>query len=457
MVSLLVLIRFVVLETHDIRQFMQSLDKKELVDSEAKNAGILPGGWPIRGGFATYICGYDLCKSVCLGMTAMRSVLFGFLVAAGSAVAVGFGLPEAARAETRLDWDPERTWVFAVGILEWEHPEIYASFPAAMKNRRDAQLVKYFKEVGVPTKQIKYLQDSAATKERIQREFQALLDQTDKGDLLVFYFAGHGSRDSDSGETWLANYDADNKDNSAWNVRSIFKAIDKHFSGNRVLLLADCCHSGAVYEECRRRNRDDGDEELAYAALTSSYSHNSSTGNWTYSDSVLAGLRGESQVDLNHDGIIELNEIAEYTDLELAFLEGQKSMFFAAPAFPRAAKLAEVEDELVPRIGQRVEVESKGKWYRAKIIDVDSDQAQIHYAGYGDNWNEWVGPERMRPYQPAQFAAGDKVEVEWNQDHKWYPATILKAWYGLHLVHYDNYDSSVDEWVGPGAIRLRTK
>ena len=62
------------------------------------------------------------------------------------------------------------------------------------------------------------------------------------------------------GETWFANYDAGNSNDSAWNIRSIFTAIDKHFSGNRVLLLADCCHSGALYEECRRRNRDDGDE-----------------------------------------------------------------------------------------------------------------------------------------------------------------------------------------------------
>jgi hypothetical protein len=326
-----------------------------------------------------------------------------------------------------------------------------------MKNRRDAQIVKYFKDAGVPAKHITYLKDTAATKERIQHDFRTLLDQTDKGDLLIFYFAGHGSRDSDSGETWFANYDAGNSNASAWNVRSIFKAIDGHFSGNRVLLLADCCHSGALYEECRRRNRDDGDHELAYAALTSSYSHNTSTGNWTYSDSVLAGLRGESQVDLNHNGVVELNEIAQYTDLELAFLEGQKSMFFAAPAFPRAAKLAEVEDELVPRIGQRVEVEYKEKWYRAKVIDVDGDQTQVHYAGYDDSWNEWVGPERLRPYQPAQFGEGDKVEVEWSQDRKWYPATIVKAWYGLHLVHYDNYDSSSDEWVGPGAVRLRSE
>jgi len=365
--------------------------------------------------------------------------------------------PASAWAKTNLAWDPNHTWVFAVGILEWKHSDIYPSFPAAMTNRRDAQLVNYFKAAGVPARQIGYLQDSAATRVAIQQALVSLLDNTDEGDLLVFYFAGHGSRDSESGETWFANYDAGNAEDSAWNIKSIFQAIDNHFSGNRVLMLADCCHSGALYEECRRRNCNDGDDELAYAALTSSYSHNTSTGNWTYTESLLSGFRGESQVDLNHDGYVELNELAQYTDLELAFLEGQKSMFFAAPAFPRAAKLAEVEDELVPRVGQRVEVEYKGRWYRAKIIDVDGDQTEVHYAGYDDSWNEWVGPARLRPYQPAQFAEGEKVEVEWNQDKKWYPATILKAWYGLHLVHYDGYDSTSDEWVGPGAVRRRAR
>src|SRR4051812_5073940 len=324
-------------------------------------------------------------------MPTMQPLRNRFIIAVFALVAVSLIASQSACAKAKLDWNPDHTWVFAVGILEWEHGDIYPSFPAAMKNRRDAQIVKFFKEAGVPAKQITYLQDDAATKKRIQTEFRTLLDRTGKGDLLIFYFAGHGSRDVDSGETWFANYDAGNSDASAWNVRSIFTAIENHFSGNRVLLLADCCHSGALYEECRHRNSEDGDGKLAYAALTSSYSHNTSTGNWTYTDSVLAGLRGESQVDLNHDDVIELNEIAEYTDLELAFLEGQKSMFFAAPAFPRTAKLAEVEDELVPRIGQRVEVEYKGRWYRAKIIDVDGDQTQVHYAGFDDSWDEWVG------------------------------------------------------------------
>ncbi len=355
-------------------------------------------------------------------------------------------------AATKVDWKPAKTWVFCVGLLEWQHADLWNSFPECQKDRRDEQLVKYFRDAGVPDDQITYLQDAEATKSRIEKEFVELLDETDEGDLLVFYFCGHGYRDSESGQTWFANYDAGHKNSSAWNVRSIFSTIAQHFSGNRVLLLADCCHSGALYDESRKQS----DSDIAYAVLTSSYSHNSSTGNWTFSDSVLAGLRGEPVVDLNRDDFVELDEVARYTELELAFVEGQKSMFTAAEDFPRQAKLAPVEDEVEPRVGQRIEVKYEGKWYKAKIIDVDSDQVQVHYVNFNDSWDEWVGPDRIRPYQPAQFAEGDQVEVRWN-DGKWYPARVLKAWYGLHLVRYDGYDASADEWRGHTAVRLRSE
>ena len=80
------------------------------------------------------------------------------------------------------------------------------------------------------------------------------------------------------------------------------------------------------------------------------------------------------------------------------------------------------------------------------------------YAGRrlsGVSWDEWVGPDRIRPYQPTLFAEGTKVQVHWETDRKWYPATILKAWYGMHFIRYDGCDASWDEWIGPGAIRKR--
>lgn len=352
-----------------------------------------------------------------------------------------------------LDWIPTQTRVFAVGVLEWQNSEMWPSFPAAKKNRSDQQFVEYFRRSGVPDNQIRYLQDKSATKKRIDQEFAQFLDETKPGELLVFYYCGHGYRDPASGQTWFANYDAGKAEKSAWNVRSIFAAIKEHFSGDRVLMLADCCNSGALYDYAERQR----DSETQFAVLTSSYSHNTSTGNWTFTDSVLAGLRGSGLVDLDGDGVINLQEVAGFAELELAFIEGQKSMFRAATAFPRSARLTKVEQAVKPRVGQRLEVSYEGKWYKSKIIDVDGDRFRVHYVNYDNSWDEWVGPDRLRPYQPSQFAEGDKVQVRWENDKKWYPAHVLKAWYGLHLVRYDGYDSTWDEWVGPSSIKLRTE
>jgi len=353
-----------------------------------------------------------------------------------------------------LDWDPETTTVFIVGILEWERSDLYGSFPACMPNRRDEQLANFFREAGVPDDRLVYLQDAEATKKRIKKELVELLDETDEGETVIIYFAGHGYRDDDSGETWFACYDAGDENESGWAVKEIFDAVENHFSGDRALLLADCCHSGALYDEARERAPD---SDVTYGVITSSYAHNTSTGNWTFTDSLLAGWRGEGVVDLNGDGAVDLSEMARYAELELAFVEGQKSMFYAAEEFPRSASLAEVEEEAAARVGERVEVEWKGKWFRAKSIGADGDQLLVHYNGFDSSTDEWVGPDRVRPYYPAQFGEGDRVEVEWDKDGKWYPARIERGWYGLHKVRYDGFDESSDEWVGPGKVRLRVE
>ncbi|MES2571005.1 MAG: M56 family metallopeptidase [Verrucomicrobiota bacterium] len=57
----------------------------------------------------------------------------------------------------------------------------------------------------------------------------------------------------------------------------------------------------------------------------------------------------------------------------------------AAPAFPPAAEKATIE------------VEWKGKWWPATVLKKEGERTLIHYVGFGAEWDEWVGADRLRP------------------------------------------------------------
>ncbi len=363
-----------------------------------------------------------------------------------SSVALFVLLSAAAHAE--IGWDPERTWVFAVGILEWEHEEIYASFPDAMPNRADRRLVKVLEAAGVPDDHVVFLADEEATLASIRQRFKRQLDRTDKGDLLIVYFAGHGSRDRKTGQTYFANYDAGESYASHWPVKEIFSTVLDRFSGDEVIFMADCCHSGALHDEAAK-HRDD----LACACLTSSYSHNSSTGNWTFTESLIAGFQGSPLVDTDADGEVELRELATYTEEAMAYVEHQKAMFIATDDFDADMAIADTDGEPEDGLGRRVEVEWKGSWYPAQVIDVDGGSSQVHYLGYDDTWNEWVGEDRLRKPRVTTFANGTRVNVLWPKDKTWYRGTVLASQFGMHKVHYDGYSTEWDEWVPTSAVK----
>src|SRR2546423_12589487 len=81
-----------------------------------------------------------------------------------------------AASAKNLGWQPQKTWIFVVGVLSWKHSETFGSFP--VKNRRDNTLVDFFKEKGVPESQIVYLQDKQATQQRIDSAFTEQLKKT---------------------------------------------------------------------------------------------------------------------------------------------------------------------------------------------------------------------------------------------------------------------------------------
>ncbi len=307
----------------------------------------------------------------------------------------------------KRDWEPQRTWVFVVGTLRWKHAEMFASFP--QESRRDAELVAFFSQQGVPSAQIVYLRDKEATAKRIQHDFAALLARAGKGDLLFLYYTGHGYK-SDEGDTYLASYDAGDEDVPGWPVNSIPVSIERFFKGSRAFLTLDNCYSGALVEALTKRAT-----RVSYAALTSSSADQSSTGEWTFTESLLAALRGKAYEDTNSDGQITLAELANQVKEDMSFAEQQRAVFTTTGDFSPLTVLSKADVKRDPRVGERVMVKSEGDWYKGQIIDADRAKSQylIHYYGWDDSYDEWVGSRRIRPLRIKRYASSRNVNVKW--------------------------------------------
>ena len=343
-----------------------------------------------------------------------------------------------------LGWQPQKTWVFVVGVLSWKHSETFGSFP--VKNRRDNTLADFFKEKGVPESQIVYLKDKQATQGRINSAFSDQLKKLTADDLLIVYYAGHGSKSDDGNDVYLASYDAGDDDVDGWSVNSMPAKINGS-KCSRVLWLIDCCYSGQAGLAITKQSKGP-----AYAAVTSSAASESSTEHWTFTEALLDALRGVPYVDLNHDGVVTLSEFAAHVEADMNAAEEQRSTFAHTKAFDAEMVLAAAKPLGNSRIGERARArDSNGDWYACRIIDARGEKLKIHFIGYEDDEDLWVAPEDLQAIKPARYANGTKIEVLWKKH--WYPATVLQAKDGVHLIHYTDYESKWDEWVPSRRIR----
>jgi hypothetical protein len=341
----------------------------------------------------TYSCSLQTLKR--LGLAVFLSATFGLLAA----------LPAFARER---EWQPQRTWVFIVGTLQWEHSDMFESFPP--ENRRDAQLANFFKTQGVPAGQMVYLKDRQATTRQVRTAFRDLLSQAREGDLVFVYYTGHGYKSDDERTTFFATYDA-GENVPGWATSSIVRDIEQYFKGSEAFLAADCCYSGSLAQEVRKLN-----SRISYACLASSSANELSTGNWTFTEMLLAGLKGEAYADINQDGEITLQELAEDIHADMAFAEDQRSAFVATGVFTNQTVMARAERRSSHDVSKRVEVRSDGDWYKARVIDAGQGQYKVHYYGYDDWYDEWVSARQVRDSKVARYPTGSAVNSEWKSN-----------------------------------------
>ena len=229
-----------------------------------------------------------------------------------------------AHAGVEAAFPAPKTWVFAAGLLEWKDEETLGSFPK--KNRQDALMVDLFRKAGVPDQQILYIQDKDATLTRLQSSLKTFLQSIPRDGVLVFYYCGHGySEESGDGksEVVFAPWDASDKV-GGWSMGGVATQIYEEFHGRRVLLLADCCHSGEMVKAARQLATTHPDGPLV-AAVSSSSARENSTGDWTFTEAFVAALSGRSWTDLDSDGNTTLREFANFASRDMTAFQAQHS------------------------------------------------------------------------------------------------------------------------------------
>jgi hypothetical protein len=349
----------------------------------------------------------------------------------------------AAADNPAVEWQPARTWVFCVGLLRWENPQ-YEPFP--QENRRDAELLRVLKECGVPDSQVTSLRDEQGTTAAIQREFTRFLNRPAKDDLVIVYYCGHGYNTRDHKQTFLVSYDTAGE-NRGWEVASIAREINQSCRARRVVIALDNCNSGTMAEAVKKIP----DPKVAFAVLASAHQNSTSTGNWTFTENLIAAFRGRGYMDDDGDGRITFSELEANIREDMTFAERQMPQCHFARGFDPKLMIRASHKPTDPEVGQRTEIEWRGKYYRGFVIGRNGPLSRVHYYGYQESDDEWVAPERLRTPAPVTRPINSRVQILWKG--AWYRGKIVGVKHGLHLVKYDDWGPEWNEWVTAELLR----
>ncbi len=393
----------------------------------------------------------------------------------------------------------ENTYGVVSGVLKWNDPG-FSSFSS--RNRKDKELYELLKTRGIKSSRVKLMLDEESTVDEMKSAVLDALEKAPEGSEFIFYYAGHGVKGSDS-KIYFASYDitTGNYKKTGFDVSWLGDAIRDKFKGKLVWLLADCCYSGALLDEAGKISSA-GKNVIV---MTSAASCNISTGNWTFTQTVIDCLSGLPLADRNGDGSISLEETGTELSDAMKFRERQMCGFklMGIDAFSPLAKtngstisasgeyapgkyfiapkgndmapvrilaaennsfICEYYDysdkstatfsktELLPihfvnySTGDKIKVSWEGKWYDAEIKKAMNDFYYIKYTGYEDYWNEWVAYDRIK--------TGREKSVQVESKGAWYPAEVLEEKDGRYFIRYTSYSYVWDEWVGKDRIKF---
>ena len=366
-----------------------------------------------------------------------------------------------ARAMSRSEsWDPKTTWVLVVGVLEWKDPGL-TSFSKV--DRRDQAFYDLLAARGVPESQRTLLLDQQATAPKIEAALQDLARRAPKNATLIVYFAGHGMK-TDDGEVVLASYDLAPAKvaKTGWHVANLPNVLAE-FRGQHVMLLADCCFSGGLAAAAKAI----AERGIQAIALTSAEASNVSTGNWTYTMTLIDGFGGRAILDRDQDGLVTLGELGDEVRDEMRAHEEQRAgvaVFGFDPGFALAADKPGPEAAGGERIDPGSGPFARGAFVNAppsgrqgdrtkdvgRVLAVRGDELLVAFWGYTSETRVWVPRAAVLPFVLKAFPVGSKLQVTWNGVV--YDARVTAVNDGFMRITYPGWGAEWDEWIGPSRV-----
>ena len=360
---------------------------------------------------------------------------------------------EAASAAAPPRWDPKATHALVVGILEWKNKQ-FASFPK--KNRQDRELERTLIAAGVPRANVVFLMDREATRDAIQREWAAMAERAGEGSTLLFYFTGHGG--AAAADIYLCVYDTkpDCVDDAV-NVEELGNILrKKKWAGERLILMADTCHSGGMARVVRSF---EGHERIKAGLLASATFSNLSTGNFTFTEALISAFRGDPAVDLDRDGRITFAEVDDYGYREMRFRESQLSRAARTSNFEMMRfVLRDIDGAPLPELPGRwqindyVEVKGPRRFIPAKVLGFEKGKYHVRFMGAVDRPDDWVEGARLRARPGGWAKPGERVEVL--LEKKWQRGRVDRVDDDyFYFIQYDDLSAAWSEWVTADRMR----
>jgi hypothetical protein len=329
------------------------------------------------------------------------------------------------------------------GVLAWKDPGFPSFDP---KGRKDAELAALLgARASVPRTEVTLLLDAEATRAKVLAALTAAAAKTKVGETLVFYYAGHGAR-AKTGDIYLASADIDGEHmpTTGLGMTEVTRALDGLPAGATLLLLGDSCYSGAlatVAESLAKRG-------VHAAAVTSAEASNTSTVNWTFTQTVLDVLGGDPLADRNGDGSVSLSELGDEVRDALKFRDHQRSGYAAFdvgdPVLATAATRAAAPTSGKFALGDYVTAATNPKDV-ARIVSAQGTTLTLRYLHYATLSESTEAAANLRPVTFRRYPVGTSLEVTWGG--KTWDAKVKQVDGDFAFITYPGWPSYWDEWI----------